>query len=251
MAWFGHLTRWKIDLDAFTDCKLGYFLFYFGGHYSSMLHAVMSVEKFFALYFPLKAKSYCTVGTAKWVTSILALVIAGFNFPLLILYKFDGTMCVMVKHSGFIEIMDTVFYALVPIVVMLIANATIMSKLMYIKYKGISHTNQSVSKSSTRGSVMVVTVSLAFIILTSPRAMDSGLEFKFSVNPFGRLFIITMQYLNHTINGILYCIFGEKFRNELLKLKPCCRKETVQNSSTSMSSLNTDTSTANPVGIRI
>ena len=33
-----------IDLDAFTDCKLGYFLFCFGGHYSSMLLAVMSIE---------------------------------------------------------------------------------------------------------------------------------------------------------------------------------------------------------------
>ena len=104
-----------------------------------MLLSVMSIEKFVALYFPLKAKSYCTVGTAKWVTSILAFIIGGFNFPLLIFYKFDGKECAMAKHSGFIEIMDTVFYALVPIMVMLLANAAIIYKLMYIKYKGISH----------------------------------------------------------------------------------------------------------------
>ena len=69
----------------------------------------------------------------------------GFNFPSLIFYKFDGKECAMAKHSGFIEIMDTVFYALVPIVVMILANAAIIYKLMYIKYKGISHTNESVS----------------------------------------------------------------------------------------------------------
>ena len=248
VAWFGHLTRWTIDIDAFTDCKLRYFLFYFGGHYSSMLLAVMSIEKFFALYFPLKAKSYCTVGTAKWVTSIRALVIAGFNFPLLIFYRFDGTECAMTKHSGLIEIMDTVLYAIVPIVVMLLANAAIIYKLMYIKYKGISQTNQSVSKSSTRGSVMVVTISLAFIILTSPRAVDSGFKFQFSVNPFTRLFIISMQYLNNAINGILYCIFGEKFRNELLKIISCCRKENSgQTRSNSMNPDNTNTITASPV----
>ena len=221
VAWVGHLTRWTIDLDAFTDCKLGYFLFYFGGDYSSMLLAVMSIEKFFALHFPLKAKSYCTVGTAKWVTCSLALIIAGLNFPLLIFYTFDGTVCVMIKHVGFIEIMDTMLYSVVPIVVMLLANTAIIYKLMYIKYKGISHTNESVSKSSTRGSVMVVTVSLAFIILTTPRAVDSAIKFYIYSDPFGNVFLTSMQYLNHSINGILYCILGGKFREELLKIMPC------------------------------
>ena len=116
VAWVGHLSRWTVDLDAFTDCKLGYFLFYFGGDYSSMILAVMSIEKFFALYFPLKAKSYCTVGTAKWVTSGLALTIGGLNFPLLIFYKFDGKSCVMTNHNDLIELMDTMLYSLVPIV---------------------------------------------------------------------------------------------------------------------------------------
>ena len=134
----------------------------------------MSIEKLFALYFPLKAKSYCTVGTAKWVTSILAIIFVSLNVPSLILLKFDGEVCIFTNYSGFIEIINTMFYAVLPIVVMLLANAAIIYKLMYIKYKGISHTNESVSKSSTRGSVMVVTVSLAFIILTSPRAIDNA-----------------------------------------------------------------------------
>ena len=76
----------------------------------------------------------------------------------------------------------------------------------------MSHTNESVSKSSTRGSVMVVSVSMAFILLTSPRAINSAVDYKFSKNTYSRLWVISMQYLNHSINGILYCIFGEKFR---------------------------------------
>ena len=182
-----------------------------------MLLAAMSMEKLFALYFPLKAKSYCTVGTAKWVTGILAIVIGGLNFPLLIIVKLDGVLCILTGYRGIFEIMDSMLYSFVPIVVMLLANAAIIYKLMYIKYKGISHTNESVSKSSTRGSVMVVTVSLAFIILTTPRAVDNALHQYISVKPFGSLFVISMLYFNHSINGILYCIFGEKFRNELFK----------------------------------
>ena len=67
---------------------------------------------------------------------------------------------------------------------MFLANTAIIQKLMYIKYKGISHTNQSVSKSSTRGSVMVVTVSLAFLILTSPSAVYSAADLWNLSHPF-------------------------------------------------------------------
>ena len=189
-AWIGYLTRWRIDPFVWTDCKPGYFFYRFGGHYSSMLLAVMSVEKLFALYFPLKAKSYCTVGTAKWVTSILAFVIAGLDFPSLILFEFNQTynLCVIGKHSQFFLMLDTILISLAPAAVMALANAAIIYKLMYIKYKGISHTNESVSKSSTRGSVMVITVSLTFIILTTPRGVFSALNSDFFNYPFNVFF---------------------------------------------------------------
>ena len=241
-AWIGHISRWKIDPFVWTDCKLGYFLYRFNAQYSSMLLAAMSVEKFFALYFPLKAKSYCTVGTAKWVTSILALVIAFFNVPTLIWYNYiDDKGCVMTQHSYYSGIIHTISYSLVPFGFMLIANTAIIYKLMYIKYKGISHTNESVSKSSSRGSVMVVTVSLAFIILTSPRSVDSAIKFKLSTHPFGSFSIVFMQYLNHSINGILYCIFGQKFRNELSKAMLCFKKNRMKNSSASIITNTSDT----------
>ena len=175
VGWVGQLTRWTINMQAWTDCKPGFFLHEFGGQYSSMLLAVMSIEKFIALYFPLKANSYCTVGTAKWVTSILAIVMAAFNSPIFIYFKVIGKHCNITKHFNYFVMLNTLFYALLPIFTMLLANAAIICKLMHIKYKGMSRTNESVSKSSTRGSVMVVTVSLAFIILTSPRAVDSAI----------------------------------------------------------------------------
>ena len=143
--------------------------------------------------------------------------------------------------------MDTILISLAPAVIMALANAAIICKLMVIKHKGTSRANESVSKSSTRGSVMVVTVSLAFIILTSPRAVDSVLELGISTYPFGGVLVTSMQYLNHSINGILYCIFGRKFRQELLKLIPFCRNSTTHSNSSSMSSVITDTTIANPV----
>ena len=233
-------------MKTWTDCKPAFFLHRLAAQYSSMLLAIMSIEKFFALFFPLKAKSYCTVGTAKWITGILAIIIASFNSPIFIGIKAIGKYCFATKHFNYLDMLNTLFYALVPIVVMLVANAAIIYKLMEIKYRGISHTNESVSKSSTRGSVMVVTVSLAFIILISPRAVDSCIQLKLSNTQFGRLFVVSMQYLNHSINGILYCIFVEKFRYEMWKVLLFCRKKRrSKKCPTSMNSPNTDTTTVN------
>ena len=176
------------------------------------------------------------------MTSILVFVIVGFIVPTIIWFKYEKR-CVITKHTYYIGMIHTILYSLVPFGLMLLANVAIITKLMYIKYKGISHTNESVSKSSTRGSVMVVTVSLAFIILTCPRAVDSALQYKLSAHPLGSPFVITFQYLNHSINGILYCIFGQKFRNELSKTVPCCRRKMSRCSNTNFVSSNTTSNT--------
>ena len=51
-----------------------------------MLVVLMSVEKCFAVYFPLKSKAVCTVRTAKWATGIVGVILAGYN----ILEFFNG-----------------------------------------------------------------------------------------------------------------------------------------------------------------
>ena len=168
-----------------------------------------------------------------------------FNFPRLIWYKSIGKYCFITNHVNYFVMSQALFYAFVPIVFMCLSNTVIISKLMVIKYYGMSRSNESVSKSSTRASVMVVTVSLAFIILTFPLAVDSAIQHRFSSNPFGSIFVVSMQYLNHSINGILYCIFGKKFRNELGKIMLSCRRKRMQNSSISMASVNTNTSGCN------
>ena len=60
-AWLRHLTRREVDPRLWTDCKLYFFMFYFGRHYSSMLLVLMSLEKCFCSLFSSKVKNclYC------------------------------------------------------------------------------------------------------------------------------------------------------------------------------------------------
>ena len=72
--WLGYLTRWNVNIFLLARCKLIHMLMYFCQHYSSSLLVIMSVEKLFALYFPLRTKSICTVSTAKKLTLASAVV---------------------------------------------------------------------------------------------------------------------------------------------------------------------------------
>ena len=79
ITWVNVLLPEEVNPDIWTDCKLSIFLFYFGRHYSSTLLVLMSFEKCFAVYFPLKSKTVCTVKTAKWATGIVGAILTGYN----------------------------------------------------------------------------------------------------------------------------------------------------------------------------
>ena len=103
------------------------------------------------------------------------------------------------------------------------------------KRNSTESTNQALAKSATRGTAIVVTVSVTFIILTTLTALDLALYRVIHLGnyPIYNLIMNFNQYLNHSINGIVYCIVGSRFRSELLKL--FCQKEKSNDTSASHS----------------
>ena len=86
---------------------------------------------------------------------------------------------------------------------------------------GTESTSQALSKSASRGITMLITVSLTFIILTGP----ASILYYITDYP-NRLVVLALyllSFLNHSINGVLYCIVGTKFRNELANTLRCRR----------------------------
>ena len=246
VLWTGCFIKWlnvllpeEINLDIWTDCKLSIFLFYFGRHYSSTLLVMMSFEKCFAVYFPLKSKTICTVRTAKWATGIVGVILAGYNILHFVEWEshFDNGRHVCVFLNDYARIMqaiDSALYSFGPFILMFITNFAIVFKFMRARCtqsNSTESTNQALAKSATRGTVMVVTVSVTFIILTAPTAVDQALFYFINLgsNPMYEIFMNFTQYLNHSINGLLYCIVGSRFRNELLKI--LCRKKARNGSS--------------------
>ena len=250
--WIHILTRYQLHPRIWTDCKLHYFLFYFGRHYSSTLLVLMSIEKCFAVYFPLKSKSICTVKTAKWATGIVGIILAGYDifhvwgWESRYLKSYGRHVCVVtIDYRNILFAVDSVLYSFGPFTLMFMTNFAIVLKFMAAKCKSNSteSTNQALVKAATRGTAMVVTVSVTFLILTAPTAVYMALAYVTQLpnNPSYQVFMNVTQYLNHSINGVLYCIVGSKFRNELLKI--LCRKERTVESSASYSVGNSSVTT--------
>ena len=213
-----------------------------------MLIILMSFEKCFAVYFPLKSKTVCTVKPAEWSTGIAGVILAGFNLQWFVVMESgitewsDDYICVKNEYYyPTLDIVDSAFYSFGPFALMSLTNFAIVLKFMTAKCQQnlIESTNQALVKSATRGTVMVVTVSITFILLTAPTAVSEALFgwYPSSHNfPLLRAFAIFTHYLNHSINGFLYCIVGSRFRKEVVRIFRRRRRSEGVSVSTSVTS---------------
>ena len=139
----------------------------------------MSVEKFFALYFPLKMRSICTVKMAQRMTIIaflifVSLLILNFFF---IMRKHEGNYCQFIRVSSSYIItlkrIDAFLYSFGPFTIISLFNLAIIYKFVKAKLKSArsgtnESTNQALSKSAMTGTAILITVSFTFILLTGP-----------------------------------------------------------------------------------
>ena len=112
---------------------------------------------------------------------------------------------------------------------MVLTNGAIIFKFMRAlcarDQGGTQATNQALSKSANRGTAMLITVSLAFLILTGPVAVSYIITI--NPDPIQKAVTVLVRYINHSINAVLYCMSGSRFRKELTNTYPfrLCRKK--------------------------
>ena len=198
---------------------------------------IMSIEKCFALYFPLKTKGICTVRTAKWATFLTALSLAAFNAQFFFIIeknrKGGRDRCNFIRVSQSYVLtynrFDSLLYSFVPFAIMGVTNSAIVFKFAKAKLSSTHNetdsTSQALSKSSMRGvAATLVTVSIMFIILTGPEAVVYSITHY--PHPVVNGVLHATATLNHSINSVLYCIVGSRFRQEMIDTL-LCRKKTL------------------------
>ena len=228
-VWFG--SNFKINPFTFANCSIFMFFWYFFHNYSSIVLTLMSVEKFFALYFPLKTKDVCTVSAAKRVIIIATVICLGYYTQIFFIWSpledEIGTYCVFVKKYESYEMIfyqiEAVIYSFGPLAIMGFTNAAIIYKFAKAKLEsgkgGTASTSQALNKAAVKGTAILVSVSLTFIILTGPVSVTQSVVK--IIPPVLDICFRLLYTLNHAINGFLYCIVGSKFRQELMNTLRC------------------------------
>ena len=118
-----------------------------------MLLVLMSLEKCFAVYFPLKSKIVCTVRSAKWSTSVVGVIIAGYDSLYFFVTEYEVSSCVFAGNFRIImDNVDSALYSFGPFAFMFITNSTIAFKFMKAKCNlsnSTESTNQALGKAAT------------------------------------------------------------------------------------------------------
>jgi len=265
--WLGQLLVGDDVLDHWSwACKLVNVVGYTVSNFSVWLIVAVTIERFVAVCYPLMAPSVCS---RRRSTRIILAVLA---VQLVIHVHFAWTVGVHAAVDdddditdgrrqcqalpGFQTLVDDVWpwidaaiYSFVPFVVIMALNMMIVRQVIASKRdRGqlcqqasttltvrTSQGSMEVSKTteSTRLTVMLLTVSFAFLLTTFPMnttviamscwqaslpnglVTDLGLATKLILV---RTVCELLMYVNHSINFFLYCATGQKFRRQLCAL---------------------------------
>ena len=224
------------------ECRFASFWALFGLQNSTFQVLAMTVDKFIAIKWPHKAATYSTPKRAKMTVTIGFLALMIYNIPHLFMARLLGGQCFGYSAGGVItkiySWVNFICNGVIPFALLLYMNSVI------VKAVGDSRKKFGARDSSTRGigtrekamrnaesqlTIMLLLVTTLFFILLIPvyirfvftTFFQPDTPYKFSIAML--LFQITHK-LFHTNNGInffLYCISGQKFRNDLKEILNC------------------------------
>ena len=214
--WSDQIT---VDMFYFTrntpiaewECRTHVFFFGTASICSSWTLVLVTIERVFIVYKPLKTKVICTYRRAVGVTFVTWLI---FGLAVAI-FTITATYKDVCQNTGTQLGTFVVFYAFAPAGVIIICNIFIIVRVQKAKKKRKLMTMRSPTKNNDRFTWMLVTNSFAFVLLTIPGFLILIIHNSIPL-PLAVLEIAEfVKRLNHAINFLLYCLSGATFRREL------------------------------------
>ncbi|XP_069114763.1 probable G-protein coupled receptor 139 [Argopecten irradians] len=248
--WISQLSGHSINDHANWTCKMGAFLGYVCSDSSVWLIVAVTVERYIAVCFPLKASFLCRIRKAKYIVVVLLLILCSLNSHFLWTVQLrhvgnNATAPVYVCDASpnFSDLVNHVWvwidagmYSFVPFVILLILNARIVHKVWVAKNERKHITERRMStcnadkspaglrEASTKVTVMLLTISFTFLLTTLPmnvililtKTWNEQSQRQRANFHLAKTVSEILMYLNHTVNFFLYCISGRKFRLQII-----------------------------------
>ncbi|XP_048237981.1 growth hormone secretagogue receptor type 1-like [Haliotis rufescens] len=253
-----YLRRYYTYSHTDETCGILYFIFYTTIHYDVLLLLSMTAERYVAVSFPLHAHSLITLKKAVIVIVTLAFFSLGVNLHNLFTRSADFDSSKQTTFCGYdgetnkffvtkvFPWIDSALYCFIPMTSLFVLNFLIIANLKRAakKQQNLTHTLKGTAgnrpgQSQRQLTVMLMLVSFAFLFLSAPVAIIIIVQryawfpktpHEVAVFHLVHAIIDNLMYTNHTINFLLYCISGQKFRTELRRL--CCSRRRSRRSNT-------------------
>ena len=231
------LPAFKLHPFVPIQCKWNIFTGFGIGMIGSLIIVAMTFDKIFAIRFPHKSASFNTPRRANIVVIVIVIVSVICNLPHFFLtFLVDGT-CMPYAGQGiwnqifmfasFLINTVGVFVALIIMNGFIISAVHGRKKVLQNMGDGESKQQRSTERQIT---TMLLLVSFLYLILVGPGCIHfvnwlivpsdcdplTYANFTLSYNVCQKLF-----FTNNSINFFLYCISGQKFRNDLFSIFRC------------------------------
>lgn len=233
--------RWQAGTLGTVTCKLSQFLFLFPITTSILTILVVSVDRFFAVFYPLKAKVFRrpkTITAAIWICSAIVMS------PTLAIYKVmsspDGKWsCVSYfgQDSQRADILSKVYYILIfvllyllPLLAIAVLYALICYKLYHRKVPVQSlaqNYRQAVEKSKRKVVKVLIMIVVVFALCWFPaHAMHYCITFQRAFYDRMPAYIFPLflwiSHSNSAIEPCLYILLSQNFRREFHQVISHC-----------------------------
>ena len=247
LLYVGLLPYWiyfRCDVDWYSlhtsSCKALLFLLYLLVHLEAWVLVNLTMERLVAVLSPHKVKIYfsktnAVIGLTVTTLAIMTLDLHFLWTHSLVEYVVDratGTTakkCADINEDVVIFMfrawpwLDMAVASVIPFIVILVSNVIIIIRVVF------KNRVNKMSAKMTSVTAMLICVSFTFLVLTLPiciyfvimygnidRHSDADIDID-NANIIHAAFSI-LFYMNNSINFILYCVSGPRFRRELLAL---------------------------------
>ena len=251
--YFNCFTKWLTlleDVDVLkassAACKTINFLSYACFDIAVWILVAMTIERFIAVHFPFKAAKYATIKHGKIVLVALIVIFTGTNLHFFWTVSLNerGQCASLEDHAYFHNEVwpwiDATIYSFLPFALLLIFNVLIIyDNRRHLLRRSTLHARRTKETKRNSGfhfrlSAMLVTVSIVFLLLSSPNVIlisirNKYFDFSQGVKDWRDVAVYSLWsratsfclYLNHSVNFLLYCVSGQRFRRELINLLTC------------------------------
>ena len=251
--WIRYVFEYDLRQLSEAVCKIHIWLVYSSLDFSAWIIIAFTLERVISVWCPISAKTKCSrkYATALLITILLFLLALNshmlygkINKDTLDEQTYGFEYCVAINdnyYDFFYQVwpwIDLCMFCLIPISVIIVGNCCILFRIFRSHRKTRARSESTVSMNQRTSlqhrrakhssmTAMLFTLNIVFLFTTSPISIYnigyphwviSGSNQDYANLELWWAIVTMLQYTNNSINFLLYCLSGTRFRKEVRRI---------------------------------